>query len=409
MRTGAEMVRHEFDQLMQAATDPGIAAAVVMYLGEKQNTPALQALLAAGKPVVFLGREMEIEGVDAAYDSIGTNNFDSAFRIVTHLIGLGHRSIAHVTNRESVSAVLERRRGYESALEAAGLPLRPELVIAHETDPLERIDFTAERLRKMRSLPHPPTALFAVHDWAALNVLMTAHLSGLRLPRDLAIAGFDGIARFKPGPPLLTTAEQPFEEMGRHAARMITERLSGKAGRLRRCVYLEAPLRICASTDVRQGGGGEGVSNLLVRDGAWRTRLIHHFISQNSASTLTLEDLADVARVSTRQLTEDFHLYERTSPMHALGAERLKRVRWDLEHAGAATTVAEISYLWGFKHLGRFAALYQKTYGEFPSDTLRRGLGARRAHPSGAKEPFEPMKETDSRSGDGQPAASAHR
>ncbi|MDX1932691.1 MAG: substrate-binding domain-containing protein [Capsulimonadales bacterium] len=364
-----DFVRQEHDLLRMCADDPEIAAVVVMPYNPVLNRSAFEYLLRSGKPVVILLRDLNGDLAETSYDFVGVDDFNSARRITQHLIDLGHRHIAHVTTWEPVFNVRERERGYTEALESAGL-LRHKWVLPHENDEIGRILISEEWLRHLLAQPDRPTAIFALHDWAALNVLLTAHLIGLCIPRDLAVAGFDGIARFRQGPPLLTTAVQPFEEIGRQAATLLQERLRGKATGVKRLYYLEAPLHIHESTDPSRGDTAG--SDLLVQDGAWRSHLIDTWMRLHYAEEIRLHDLAAVVNVSPRRLLEDFQQYQGKSPMQALQDERLLRVRGALLHPGSKTTVASVASNGGFSHLGRFAVLYRQRFGESPSDTLRR-------------------------------------
>ena len=80
--------------------------------------------------------------------------------------------------------------------------------------------------------------------------------------------------------------------------------------------------------------------------------------------------LAGLTGVSVRSLQDSFHRYVGASPMNYLRHVRLDRVHEDLRR-GQASTVAEAAHRWGFTHLGRFAAAYQRRYGATPSATLR--------------------------------------
>ncbi|KUL39606.1 AraC family transcriptional regulator [Actinoplanes awajinensis subsp. mycoplanecinus] len=90
------------------------------------------------------------------------------------------------------------------------------------------------------------------------------------------------------------------------------------------------------------------------------------------ARPFTIADLAQIADVSTRSLQDSFQRYLGTSPMTYLRELRLSLVHHQLREAEPGHyTVTEIAHRGGFVHLGRFAALYHRRYGESPSQTLR--------------------------------------
>jgi AraC-like DNA-binding protein len=87
-----------------------------------------------------------------------------------------------------------------------------------------------------------------------------------------------------------------------------------------------------------------------------------------------LSELAALAFCSPRSLQAEFQREFGHGPLTHLRRIRLDRVRGELRRAPlGSVTVGEVADAWGFTHLGRFAALYRATFGELPSETLRRG------------------------------------
>jgi transcriptional regulator GlxA family with amidase domain len=89
--------------------------------------------------------------------------------------------------------------------------------------------------------------------------------------------------------------------------------------------------------------------------------------------------LASTAGVSARSLFRGFRRLRGHGPMAAVRRARLERVREDLLTADAKLSVTEIAMRWGFYHLGRFAGIYCRQFGERPSETRQRSRCARRA------------------------------
>jgi AraC-like DNA-binding protein len=109
-------------------------------------------------------------------------------------------------------------------------------------------------------------------------------------------------------------------------------------------------------------------------------RRAEHFIEENARHTIDLEDLAGVAGVSPRALQMGFRRFRNTTPMAYLRAVRLELARMELARAKRnGSSVASIAHLYGFEHLGRFAAHYRARFNESPSQTVRRGTGGRSA------------------------------
>jgi AraC-like DNA-binding protein len=103
-------------------------------------------------------------------------------------------------------------------------------------------------------------------------------------------------------------------------------------------------------------------------------RRVERFIEENARCAINVEDLAGVAGVSTRALQAGFRRFRNTTPMAYLRALRLELARSELARAGRGIgSVASVANVFGFGHLGRFAADYKTRFGESPSQTLRRG------------------------------------
>jgi len=232
--------------LESMAEDQDIAGILLWYLGGDYNLPPLLHVRAANIPMVFLDRRPP-EGFDA--DFVGVDNEYSAEQIVKHLISRGHRRIAHITNMDHVSTVSERLAGYRRALAAAELPFRSELVlretVSRSGNPAEVFEGLADNLL---GLPNPPTAVFAVNDQLALHLMAALRARSVRIPEEIAVAGFDGIERWMPGSPFLTTALQPFERLGGRAVDLLLQRIETGPAAAYQHILLDAPISIHGST-----------------------------------------------------------------------------------------------------------------------------------------------------------------
>ena len=96
------------------------------------------------------------------------------------------------------------------------------------------------------------------------------------------------------------------------------------------------------------------------------------FLEDNAHRPLTVEAIAAAVHVSPRSLQMGFREHLGSTPMAVLRDVRLHRVREELLQAPPSARVAEVAARWGFAQAGRFAVQYAKTFGESPSDTLRR-------------------------------------
>jgi len=99
------------------------------------------------------------------------------------------------------------------------------------------------------------------------------------------------------------------------------------------------------------------------------------FMEANAHLPLTLESVAADACVSPRALQQGFGAHLDSTPMEHLRGIRLRKVRSELLSGTASTRINEVAARWGFPHAGRFAIRYAKTFGEHPSQTLKRITG----------------------------------
>src|SRR5207302_4818236 len=129
---------------------------------------------------------------------VGSDDVAGARLATQHLIDLGHRRVGHLAGQITVSTGVLRRRGFQAALDEAGLGFSPELIA--ESGFVE--EGGARAMARLLSLPKPPTAVFAVTDMVAVGAYGLARSFGLRVPEDVAIVGYNDIplaSRLVPG------------------------------------------------------------------------------------------------------------------------------------------------------------------------------------------------------------------
>ena len=172
-------------------------------------------------PVVVLGEEPSDR--DAPVDSIQPDNTGGAEKVVTHLIEHGYRRIAMIKGPAARTHASDREHGYRKALQNYGLTCYDELVIAGAFD--ENSGYTAMQ-HLLRQVPGPD-AVFAASDQMAIGAMAAIHESGLRVPEDIALVGFDDIETAQYTHPPLTTVHQDMFGQGRLAVRMLLARIHG--------------------------------------------------------------------------------------------------------------------------------------------------------------------------------------
>ena len=170
-------------------------------------------------PVVVTGRTLK----GANLHTLDFDNFEGGRLATEHLLAMGHRRIAFIAGNAEHPDANERRRGYEAALQAAGLGLEAGLVapgLFHEESGLlavERLLDTRQRF----------TAVFAANDQMALGACLGLWRRGLRVPQDVSVIGFDDIATSRYSLPPLSTVHHPTYELGQSAALAMLALLRG--------------------------------------------------------------------------------------------------------------------------------------------------------------------------------------
>jgi DNA-binding LacI/PurR family transcriptional regulator len=175
-------------------------------------------------PMVILGDFTNSENQPSNWDWVASNNLESAQLAVEHLIDLGHRDIAFIQGPVGTPTSVRRLRGYQSALELAGIPIKEEWLAPG--DYTQSGGFTA--MKAMLSKADPPTAVFCANDLSALGALEAAKQSGYRVPQDISIVGFDDIDEAALASPPLTTIRLLPRHVGNVAAEALLERLQGR-------------------------------------------------------------------------------------------------------------------------------------------------------------------------------------
>lgn len=183
------------------------------------DAETLTAELPEELPVVLLNCPVR----EARYATLAIDNRGGAVAMVEHLLAAGHRSIAFIRGAPRNHDARERLLGYRAALRAAGV----ERVAAWELpgDFTEQAGYDA--VGTLLRLDPLPTALFAANDAMAVGALSALRESGLRVPGDISVTGFDDIPIARYLTPSLTTVRVGVSALGARAAAILLQTLAG--------------------------------------------------------------------------------------------------------------------------------------------------------------------------------------
>ena len=223
--------------LLMARSDKDVRS-VVDYLHDDHVDGALVVSMRAGNaamlaeieiPVVSVGRPVCAD--PNRYTYVDADNRGGAQAAARHLIAAGRARIATIAGPKDMAPSVDRLAGYRAVLEDAG-SFEPGLV-AHG-------DFrqvSGEHLG-LRLLDRRPDidAIFVASDLMAAGVLRALRRTGRKVPSDVAVIGFDNSPLARTTQPLLTTVDQPIEEMGARAARELLALIAGSMTQPRQVV-----------------------------------------------------------------------------------------------------------------------------------------------------------------------------
>jgi LacI family transcriptional regulator len=204
-----------------AAAEPAAIEAIgaglvdgVIFTDAVADSAALREATRRHAPIVLVNRHVD----EVRCDTVTTDNVGGGRAVARHLLDLGHRRIGIVGAQPDLSTAREREDGFRQVLEQVGLTYW-----AARGDP--SFELGAETIQDLAGMPECPSALFCINDITALGVLHGALRSGLSVPDDLSVVGFDNIAMSRWAPFGLTTVTQPIPEMAQLAVRLLSERI----------------------------------------------------------------------------------------------------------------------------------------------------------------------------------------
>lgn len=186
-----------------------------------ENLDHFQPFIQKGIPLIFFDRvEPQYPGAKVIID-----NVKAGYDVTSHLIKQGCKRIVHIAGSLKRNVYADRLRGYRKALAEHQLPDDDSLVIENDLSEAASI----EAAKQILAMKPRPDAVFVSNDFAAVVCLQAMAEQGIRIPQDIAFAGFnnDTIARLSI--PKLTTINYPGIKMGEIAASHMMSHLNGES------------------------------------------------------------------------------------------------------------------------------------------------------------------------------------
>lgn len=232
--------------ILQTNMVAGIIACLAL---ETRNCNHFSRFNSLKVPLVFYDRVSN----DLEASKVIIDDFDAASRVTQHLIDTGCRKIAHIAGCQTTSIFASRLEGYKAALIRNNLPYDPAMVYCTSNLTYEE---GAKGARKLLKLPELPDGIFCANDYTAIGAIQVIKKANLKIPDDIAVAGFSNYPVSTIIEPALTTIDDRAFEMGKTAARMLIRQIE------------ERDANIASETIVLK-------TDLIVRESTRREQALH--------------------------------------------------------------------------------------------------------------------------------------
>lgn len=186
-----------------------------------ENLDHFEPFIQKGIPLIFFDR------VDPQYPGakVVIDNVKAGYEVTTHLIQQGCKHIVHIAGSLKRNVYADRLKGYRKALEKNKVAFEESMVIENDLSEASCIE-AAKQILQMKPRPD---AVFACNDFAAVVVMQALAEQGIRVPQDIAFAGFNNDTVSRLSIPKLTTVNYPGIQMGEIAASHLMSHLNGES------------------------------------------------------------------------------------------------------------------------------------------------------------------------------------
>lgn len=226
--------------LMESFMVDGI---IIGICHKDKNKNEFKRLIKKGLPLVFYDRIPN----DIDVSKVIIDDYAKSFFLVEYLIRKGFKKIAHIVAPEYMQSSNIRFKGYRDALAKFKMPYDEQLVVKSLGMSFEDGVIATEQLIRKEIRVE---AIFACTDTIAIGAMNYLQDNNIRVPDDIAVAGFSGTVLSKVVRPALTTVEQPLLKMGEMCADVLLEKINDSSIE-NRTVILDATIEYRASTEKR--------------------------------------------------------------------------------------------------------------------------------------------------------------
>ncbi len=228
----------EEKQAVNQLAKGGITEGIIL-LASRVKEPSIPELMKINFPFVVVGRpqnEREVNWVD-------NDNFAIGYDMTKHFIDTGHKRIAFLGASSDFTVTLDRMKGYKKALTDAGLPVDEELIVEGKFVDDTGYDLTKALLDKKTM----PTGIILCDDLLAFGAIKLLNERGIKVPEDIAVAGFNNVPLDEYFDPPLTSADIDAFSLGAKALDLLLDNMNSKSRSINRAI-IPAKLIIRKST-----------------------------------------------------------------------------------------------------------------------------------------------------------------
>ncbi len=195
---------------------------IVCLSQETQTFDHFERLIANEIPLVFFDRVAE----SLLAPAVIVDGVEAAKMVTRHFYKNGRRRIAYISGPEHLNISKNRKEGYLTGLKECGLEFRPELMVTCNISSREAT-LATQKLLKTAEIPD---AIFGINDTVVFAAMKEIKKHGLKIPDDIALAGFTDEFHSTVVDPTLTSVTHPTRQMGQEAARLFFKCIENGAG-----------------------------------------------------------------------------------------------------------------------------------------------------------------------------------
>lgn len=209
----------------------------ILLMSQSPNDDAfIGQVINEGIPLVVMNREI----TDFQVTTVLSEDFGGSYQATKYMLNSGHRTIAIIEGKRDFRTAFKRKQGFLQAHIDAGIKFDESLAFVGAYD----LESGYQAMKNILKLERRPTAVFCSNDDMAFGAIKAIREAGLLVPDDISIVGFDNMDYTQYLTPALTTVQRPVEEMSRHGAKILLEKIEGTYVKDAEEIHLDSKLVI---------------------------------------------------------------------------------------------------------------------------------------------------------------------